>query len=229
VNTEIEKQRKMKHVVIFGHRGALGHSIEQAFLRSRESQSPDWFGWGLDPKNAGLSQQQNPSSENTFKKIRTIHDIPKYQKVDAVICVAGAFETNASEDNPQDQLNRLWAANIEPSFAAANFSTDRKVPKLILTGASSVFDGPCSWAIAYGMCKAAVHHLALSLQSDDMFKERQVVCLLPRVMDTPMNRKSMPHEDFSKWTSTEKVADVVLGICNGSARVELIQNVFARV
>ena len=79
-------------------------------------------------------------------------------------------------------------------------------------------DGTTPWAKAYGMCKSAVHHLAESVAAEKSdIANRKVVCLLPTMLDTPANRKSMPDADFSKWTSTDTVANLVLDLSNGGS------------
>lgn len=67
--------------------------------------------------------------------------------------------------------------------------------------------------IGYGLAKAAVHHLVSSLsgKKSGLPKDSTVLAILPITLDTPMNRKFMPKADFSSWTSTEYVAELMHG------------------
>jgi short-subunit dehydrogenase len=99
---------------------------------------------------------------------------------------------------------------------------------LILIGALTVLESTTPYAISYGACKAAVHHLAQSLF--DAKSPSKVVCLLPKILDTPFNRLNMPTEDFSKWTSTEIVAQKIFDLCsNGTTEGYDPNSVFLRV
>jgi NAD(P)-dependent dehydrogenase (short-subunit alcohol dehydrogenase family) len=105
---------------------------------------------------------------------------------------------------------------VEPSLVAADLFSKRSVPCLVLTGSQAVRDGTTAWAKSYGMCKSAVHHLAESVASEKSnIANRRVVCLLPTMLDTPANRKSMPDADFTKWTPTDVLAGLVLELCKG--------------
>ena len=97
----------MKTILLFGHRGALGQSIERLFLQR------GWSGYGLDTRNVNSGKStSNPSNTPSFKRMMTVKDIPSFVKIDAVICVAGAFEPNSSEEDHDVQLARMWAANV---------------------------------------------------------------------------------------------------------------------
>ena len=47
----------------------------------------------------------------------------------------------------------------------------------------------------------------------------RVNSVLPSVIDTPANRKSMPKADFSKWPKPEEIARVILFLCSADAAV----------
>ena len=75
---------------------------------------------------------------------------------------------------------------------------------LVLTGAKAAVDSGPGFAVSYGMCKAATHHLARSIQ-----EELNTICLVPTILDTPANREAMPDADKSKWTKLEDVAEKI--------------------
>lgn len=105
---------------------------------------------------------------------------------------------------------------MEPSLQAAELFLKRKSKVLVLTGAQAVYDSGTPFARAYGMCKAAVHHLALSVAKDEsVTPDRRVACILPSILDTPRNRQEMLNADSRKWTPLDSVAKTVLALCNG--------------
>jgi NAD(P)-dependent dehydrogenase (short-subunit alcohol dehydrogenase family) len=212
----------MKHVVILGHRGALGQSIEKIFLAN------GWKGYGVDPRNPKQNGGDGKRHISPITGVSSIDDIPLSQKLDAIVCVAGGFELNPtyeSKETLHTQLSRLWAMNVEPSVRAAelfakqqNHHDSSALTTLIVTGSRVVQENKTGvpWAIAYGMCKAAVHQLAQTIFVDPAEKPlNRVVCLMPTMLDTPANRASMPNEDFTKWTPTDVVGEAVFELCNG--------------
>eukprot|EP00668_Euglena_longa_P033107 GGOE01042624.1.p2 GENE.GGOE01042624.1~~GGOE01042624.1.p2 ORF type:complete len:151 (+),score=20.07 GGOE01042624.1:43-453(+) len=88
---------------------------------------------------------------------------------------------------------------------------------LLLPG-SAVAQGGTPTMLAYGMAKAAVHHLAASLSHPEagLPLDSRVVCLLPVTLDTPMNRSAMPDADRSTWTPLGVVAEQVLEWASGN-------------
>jgi len=43
--------------------------------------------------------------------------------------------------------------------------------------------------------------------------------ILPSIIDTEANRKSMPDADYSKWPKPEDIARVILFLCGDDAKV----------
>lgn len=77
--------------------------------------------------------------------------------------------------------------------------------------------------IGYGLAKAATHHLATSLAAmvkkgsnsseenqDSLPTDTSVITILPKVIDTPNNRKYMAdQEPFDDWAKPEEIADEI--------------------
>lgn len=74
--------------------------------------------------------------------------------------------------------------------------------------------------IGYGLSKAAVHQLSISLASpkSGMPKNSTVLTILPITLDTPMNRKFMPNADHSKWTPLLFLAETFLNWSNAEPK-----------
>jgi dihydropteridine reductase len=76
--------------------------------------------------------------------------------------------------------------------------------------------------IAYGMAKAAVHHLVKSCAGPDsgIPAGGNVVGILPVMLDTPMNRKFMGGADTSTWTPLDHLSTEIIEWAHGTKRVE---------
>ena len=88
---------------------------------------------------------------------------------------------------------------------------------MILPGAYGAFN-PTPKSIAYGIAKAAVHHLVKSLGEGTGLPESSIVIgLMPLVIDTPANRKMMPKADVTNWTSPFEISEKILEWIQGKS------------
>ena len=78
----------------------------------------------------------------------------------------------------------------------------------VLTGAHAALH-PTPDMAAYGMSKAATHHLVGSL-SMSLPKDASALGILPMTLDTEGNRRAMPEMDPSSWTSVGEVSERLL-------------------
>jgi dihydropteridine reductase len=193
-------KKMKKSLVLVGNRGALGSAIEKYFV------SNEWNCIGVSKSPVVSVTESNP--------IFQIYENQDYKKIDAVICVAGGYLPTML-GNPSSQcLETLWKSNVVSSLHATSFAKHNNVPILILTGSQSVFSGGTPYAMEYGACKSAVHHLASSFKLEN--NNKRVHCILPRVLDTLANRNASPHANFSEWTPLDEVAQVVWNLCKVS-------------
>lgn len=71
----------------------------------------------------------------------------------------------------------------------------------------------------YAASKAAVVNLAYSAAQEWLADGISVNAILPSTMDTLANRKAMPDADWSRWPSTQQVADVIAFLVSEKARI----------
>ena len=104
----------------------------------------------------------------------------------------------------------MYSSSIESSIVAAHFASKFLSPGglLVLPGAACA-DSATPWAISYGAMKAGVHQLVKSLSAGGLPAGSSVVGIAPIMLDTAMNRSSMPDSDFSAWTPTSVVAEQI--------------------
>jgi NAD(P)-dependent dehydrogenase (short-subunit alcohol dehydrogenase family) len=135
-------------------------------------------------------------------------------KLAACICVAGGWAGgNAASDDVIANADMMWKQSVWTSMISATISARNLEPGglVVLTGATPALGGTPAM-IGYGMAKAAVHQLVLSLASKDsgLPAGSSTLAILPMTLDTPMNRKFMPAADTSTWTPLEVVGEYLL-------------------
>lgn len=139
--------------------------------------------------------------------------------VDALICCAGGFSMQPITGFEGKDFDFLIDVNVRTAANALRaFSPG--MPR----GGSVVLVGAQTWPGAKGVAlyaasKAAVVSLGKSAALD--LKERgvRVNTILPDMIDTPANRRSMPDADFDAWQKPEEIGAVVRFLCSPDAAV----------
>uniref|UniRef100_A0A7S4IAM6 Dihydropteridine reductase n=1 Tax=Vannella robusta TaxID=1487602 RepID=A0A7S4IAM6_9EUKA len=132
--------------------------------------------------------------------------------LDVVICAAGGWA--GGDIKSKDILagvDKMYKFNIQSAVACSHLASHylKEGGLLVLTGAAAA-TGPTPGMIAYGITKAATHHLISSLAEDGLPKDAVVAGILPICLDTQTNRQGMPNANFDDWTPLDTVANMLL-------------------
>jgi len=141
--------------------------------------------------------------------------------LDAIICSAGGWIPTSDYTSPDYLLGveQMLAQNLFPVVAASHIAASRLKPGglFVVFGAAAAL-APTPGMLAYGISKAAVHHVVQTLGSGKRELVARatgqisptIVGLLPGTLDTPNNRKFAPPDtDFSQWTKLPHIANEI--------------------
>jgi dihydropteridine reductase len=150
--------------------------------------------------------------------------------VDAVVCASGGWTGGGAGDKPDalvTAVHQMTTVCLEPAITAAHIACKMLSPTgvLVLVGSEAAVH-PTPGMLAYGMAKAATHHLLVSVSTkgnssgvgaeenkrdpNTLPPQARAIGVLPKVLDTPNNRKWMAKgADTSTWTPLEDVADKI--------------------
>ncbi|PRP88894.1 hypothetical protein PROFUN_00362 [Planoprotostelium fungivorum] len=209
-------------VVVWGGAGALGQEIVSELKKENATVI------SVDLRaNSAADQSVVIKSDGTKEDAQSVLDAVQkvvINGVDALICVAGGFEMG-SFNSPDifAQLEKMYAFNVRSSFASSWVASHTLNANglLVLTGAWGAFNKPTPFLSAYGAAKAATHHLTTSLaaSTSDFKQGVSVVCMLPVMLDTPMNRSSAgPNDKFDDWTPLNHIASLISKWTKGQER-----------
>jgi len=203
------------HALIYGGAGTLGQSVVKKF----NAAGWDTFSVDLFECPSATHSLTLKTATTTDEDLKNLLEQLKHLQADlsVVIHVAGGWiGGSAASLNLVSTLNRLFHQNLESAFAASHIALKSPLKKdgfLVLTGAQAGL-GPTPGMVAYGVTKAATHHLVASLASTDnkVFTDLGVgvVGVLPITLDTPSNRQAMPGANFDEWTPTDELADKIV-------------------
>jgi NADP-dependent 3-hydroxy acid dehydrogenase YdfG len=142
--------------------------------------------------------------------------------IDALIAAVGGYAGGSYvQDTDESLLASMFRQHVHTVLAAAHavapIMAAQRDGVMIFVGAQSALKAG-SRNGAYSAAKAAGLRLTESLAAGLNEDGVRVYNILPGTIDTPKNREQMPNADFSKWTSAESIADVILFLITGAAR-----------
>lgn len=200
-----------KTLLVIGGAGALGRGI---LTRFHESSS--WKTLAVDyvrNDNATKSFLLETSAQNGLSQTSSIlNQLEKESpKIDAIVCAAGGWTGGSIKDTETlVHLSEMYTKNVASAVMASHLASHLLSSNglLVLTGAAAALKATPGMT-AYGMSKAATHHLVADTASA-LPKDATVLGILPVTIDTPMNRKFMADADFSSWTKVHEIATQIL-------------------
>lgn len=201
----------MTRVAVYGGKGALGSTLVNHF------KSKSWWVCSVDlvenpEADANVVVKGSTLEEQASHVNQAMKEVTGDDKLDALFCVAGGWAGgNASNASFIKNTDLMMKQSIWTSVISANVAAQflKEGGLLTLTGAEPCIKGT-HFMIGYGLSKAAVHQLTASLAQNGggLPNGAEVQCILPKTLDTPMNRKFNPNADFSTWTPLSYVAEL---------------------
>lgn len=216
-----------KVVLITGGTGALGRMLVKKFLNSGAVTISSFH----NEKDAEKLKIENSKVElielDMLQEEQLLERIPKLVKkfgtVDILVNVVGGYLGGKStNDLSETEWDKMMNLNLKSAFLISKHvipvMVSGKGGKIVhissRTGQKS--EGGDS---AYAASKAGLIRFVESAAQEFKDSGININCILPTTIDTDANRKAMPNSDFSKWLSTEDLANVILFLCSSGARV----------
>ena len=210
--------------VVTGSCGALGSAVVEEFVEAGASVAAcdiidiDSEDSQLDPHERVTFYQADFTDEEAVEA--TIQQVlNEYSRIDFLLNIAGTWRGGEPlEDTPVSQFDMLFDVNLKTMFLASKHA----LPELQQTGgaivsvsARSGLEGGEGDGI-YRSTKASVKILTETIAKENLGSVR-ANCVLPSVLDTPMNREMMSPSD--EWVEPSEVARVMQFLCSDAAEV----------
>jgi NAD(P)-dependent dehydrogenase (short-subunit alcohol dehydrogenase family) len=131
----------------------------------------------------------------------------------AVVNLVGSFDAPGRvHEVPLERFEEQFRLNLRATYLV----TQAALPHLMEAGGGSVVCvgtraavRPFSGAAGYAASKAAVVALVKALATEYRDDGIRANVILPSVIDTPANRRSMPQADHDRWVKPEQIAGVI--------------------
>lgn len=213
-------------VIVTGGSGALGSAVVEAFLNSgahvistyivedEEIQFKKRFAeHGTRVELIRCDVRRSEEVESLFEHLPSC-------ALRAVINLAGGYRWTRVEDAEDATLEHLLDINLRTTFTMCRSA----VPALIAAGGGAIVNVAARAAVqgeagngVYGATKAAVLSLTQSLSAELKADGVNVNAVLPSIIDTPGNRKSMPKSNPARWVAPNNLANVIVFLASDAA------------
>ena len=214
---------KGKVVLVTGANGGLGTHVTQAFLNagatvigvSRKIQQSDFN----SPVFTAL-----PAEISTAAGAKSMVDsvVARFGRLDVVAHTVGGFAGGQSIAQTDDTtFQRMCDLNLNSTFylLRAVLPAMRKTGngRIIAIGSRAALE-PGPGVGAYSASKAAMVSLirTVALENKDAGLTANVI--LPGTIDTPANRKAIPHADVSKWVQPANIASLITWLAGDAGK-----------
>lgn len=148
--------------------------------------------------------------------------VARLGRLDILAHLVGGFAGGKRVDETDDATwQRMFDLNLTSAFHALRAVIPHmrraKAGRIIAIGSRAAVD-PGPTLAAYNASKAALVSLirTVALENKDAGITANVI--LPGTMDTPANRQSDPHADFSKWVQPATIANLIVWLASDQAK-----------
>ncbi len=215
-----------KICMITGALGGLGQTVATRFIENgavvigvdsekgvndRLKQTEFWK--SISASKNWLFKPADVLSESGVRElVRDVHE--QFSRVDVLINLVGGIYPWS---NLTEVETKTWDFTIELNLKSTFFCSreilkimaPQRSGKIINVGAGVGLKGAAQ-AGPYGAAKAGVINLTETMAEENKANHIQINAIVPSIIDTPANRKSMPDADFSKWVRADEIANVLL-------------------
>ena len=212
-----------KTALVTGASGGLGRHVTRMLLEAGTRVA------GLAPR-IQQSDFSHPSFIPLAAQISSMESakaavdaaVGRLGKLDILAHLVGGFAGGRRVDETDDATwQRMFDLNLNSAFlvlrAAIPHMRRAKTGRIIAIGSRAAVD-PGPTLAAYNASKAALVSLirTVALENKDAGITANVI--LPGTMDTPANRASDPHANFSKWVPPTSVGSLIVWLASDQAR-----------
>jgi len=200
-------------VLITGGTGGLGGAVTSAFVADGWRVVVPTFPGREEAPGAEVVPAVDLTDPDQVARTLDVAAGDAGAPLRAVVNLVGGYAGGANVDaTPLADFERQFTLNLRPTYLV----TQAALPHLIGAGGGSIVCvssraavQPFAGAAGYISAKAAVIAFAQAVAVE--YRDQFVRCnaVLPSVIDTPVNRSSMPDADFDRWVSPAEIAGVI--------------------
>lgn len=208
----------MKNIVITGADGGLGRAVTGKFLdegfRVYTIISPDGEEDFMKDDRLSVDRadlMREYAAGNAIQKIAE-----NAGHIDGAVLIVGGFSTGTLQETALKDLEQMYRLNFVTAYNCARplfMQMEKKQHggQIIFIGARPGMEpGAAKAMVGYALSKSLVFRLSEII--NEAGKKSGIISsvIVPSIIDTPANRKSMPDADYSRWVTGEEIAANIL-------------------
>ena len=216
-------------VIITGGTGALGAVVTQAFLQRgarvittyHSPRSLTELQAALGEEKSHLTGISTDVTQEAGMQMLVAETLKNFGRIDVLVNLVGGYMGGVDlADTSEADWERMLTLNLKSTFlsckAVLPHMFKQNYGRIVNTSSRGAVEvGP--GAAAYSVAKAGVLTLTQSLAQEVKQHNITANVVLPGLIDTPQNRRSIPGADYSKWVSPESIAHLMLYLASAEA------------
>jgi NAD(P)-dependent dehydrogenase (short-subunit alcohol dehydrogenase family) len=217
-------------VVITGAAGSLGSALARNFQeagaklalvdRSKDRLAQLFPDLAASPDHFFAPPTDLTDEKSVAHMVEAIDH--RFQRIDVLINTAGGYRAGTPlHETPVSDWDLMLSINARSVFltcrAVIPHMLRQNSGKIVNIGSPAAIGAGANEG-AYSASKSAVLRLTESMAAELKETGINVNCVLPGIIDTPQNRAAMPQGQFSKWVTTQELANVILFLSSDLAR-----------
>ena len=185
-----------------------------------------------DRKNITTYNANLMDEDEASKLIGQIIDT--HGTIDAALFLVGGFAMGTIEETDGAGIKKMFGLNFETAYYASrkvfgHMANQTHGGRLVFVGAKPALQATAGKKlIAYTLSKTLIFKLAELLNAEGKSKNVVSTVVVPSIIDSEANRKSMPNADPADWVTPEEIADVISFVTseNGSKLREPVFKIY---
>ncbi len=216
----------MKTAIVTGASGNLGTSVVRKFIHEgyrvigTVSSGNSLVNF---PKDQFERSVVNLNDEATANKVIN-NMIATHKKIDVAVLTVGGFDIGKIAETTIQDISKQYQLNFETTYNVAHpifkHMMEQKTGRIFMIGSRPGLNSRyAKGTVAYSLSKSLIFRLAELLNDEAKGTSVITSVIVPSIIDTPQNRKSMPDADFETWVKPEIIADTIYWYCSDEALV----------
>jgi NAD(P)-dependent dehydrogenase (short-subunit alcohol dehydrogenase family) len=221
-----------KIAIVTGGTGGLGSAVVAELLSAgatvsvpmRDANELDALRQRLSlPADAPLSGAEVDLTDEAAVNAYMRRVASEHGGIDILVNIAGGF----GGGKPVHEAGwAIWEEQLALNLKTAVLSCAGAIPHMLARGGGAIVNVGSRTATqagkntaAYAASKRAVLQLTEALAAELRDQNITANAILPSVIDTPANRKSMPNADHTRWVQPAEIAAVISFLVGPHARI----------
>jgi NADP-dependent 3-hydroxy acid dehydrogenase YdfG len=203
----------MKTILITGAAGNLGKSVVEQLHKSGYSILATV---GFDHELALFSHLPNVKSSllNVLDTSNVNEFLEENTDIHTAILLVGGYAGGSIHQADLAQIEKMFQLNFVTAFnivkpLLANFEENGSGQFIFIGARPSLNPEEGKNVFAYSLTKSLIFKMAELVNAEGKNKGISASVIVPSIIDTALNRNSMPEADFSKWVTPEAIAKTI--------------------